>query len=60
MGVYRFEVDFNVLEAFEDIRRGVWEVVQRDLAELPAFRSWQLFCRKELRSIVAANADNRD
>ena len=46
-------------EVVEEIR-GLLEVVQSDRAEQPAFRSWLLFCRNELRSIAAANAEKTD
>jgi hypothetical protein len=46
-------------DAVEEIR-GDLEAVQSDLAEQPAFRSWLLFCRRELLSIAPANAQEKD
>ena len=54
----RFEEREDFADAFAE-SRGVREVVQRDLAEQPALRSWLLFCRKEDRSI-ASNAKEKD
>jgi hypothetical protein len=44
------------MEIFEETR-GDREVVQRVRAEQPAFRSWLLFCRREVRSIAPFNAE---
>ena len=55
----RFEARAVFDEVFEEMR-GVLEVVQRDLAEQPAFRSWLLFCRSEVRSIAPAYPEEKD
>ena len=52
----RFD-DKAVFDGVVEEIRGLLEVVQSGRAEQPAFRSWLLFCRNELRSIVAANAE---
>jgi hypothetical protein len=52
----RFDDKAAFDEVVEEIRL-LLEVVQSDRAEQPAFRSWLLFCRNELRSITAANAE---
>jgi hypothetical protein len=53
--VRRFDDRVLFEEAFADIR-GVLEVVATVLAEQPALRSWQLFCRRDDRSIAPVNA----
>ena len=57
--VRRFDDRAVFEEALEEIR-GDLEVAQSDLAEQPAFRSWLLFCRRELLSIAPANAQEKD
>jgi hypothetical protein len=57
--VRRFDDNAVFEEAFEDIK-GDLEVEQSDLAEQPAFRSWLLVCRNEVRSIAPANAMKKD
>ena len=55
----RFDSSEVFEEEVEEIR-GVLEVVQSDRVEQPAFRSWPLFRRNELRNIAPANAKKKD
>lgn len=55
--VRRLEARAVVEEAFEDIKEAREVVVERDLAEQPAFRSWLLFCRRDDRSIAPASTE---
>jgi hypothetical protein len=55
--VRRLEARAVVEEAFADIKEAREAVVERDLAEQPAFRSWLLFCRRDDRSIAPASTE---
>lgn len=42
------------------VKSNILDAVQRDLAEQPAFNSWLLFCRRDVRSIAPSNTTKRD
>lgn len=56
MREHLFEDRAYFADVFEQIR-GDREVEERALLELAAFKSWELFCLSEQRSIVVTNAD---
>lgn len=53
-GVCCFEERMDVEDEFAYVR-GAREAVESDRAAQPTLRSWLLFCRRDIRSIVPAN-----